>query len=361
MKRYLVIFAFGLLFSAQAQSEFMLSKSVFVHVAEPNTLEFQKNEFAYFPAGTRLYKGDEHKNHLGARRQLVFSEYGIAAYIKSGMFWNSEDIQRLRNEGGDKWVFITRQKDVIAEISDKVRLVIGFSRGEKYPLVEEEEDSFSIKVGKNKIPGLGDSVNYQVIIPRKHGKLVNLSKGLSPEEAATFKLSVVDGVSGIKKPCNTTTAIATKYGGSASGEVGFSLKKFWLGLTAKGEVRAETETSKLEEFDKNMNVSRKYYTRSHQPGIYKLTRYKSCGGNQDISYIYTSKDIDEVTVSKELVQDTPVAIDKRTSQVLISCPKQYFAYYDELIEWEFDHEEIPFIISSTAKFKAIANSKCLQP
>ena len=343
-----------------ASGDFVISKSVFVQLAEPNTHAFQEYKFTYFPAGTRLIKGDMNKEYRGSIRQLVFSENGIAAYIKEGMYWNSDQIEKLRQQGGDKWVFITRQKDVVAKISDEVKLIIGFSRSEKYPLFEESEESFTVKVGKNKIPGLGESVNHKIALPRKNGNLVDLSKQLSLSDAAIYKLSVIDGISGIKKPCNTKTAKATKYGGSLTAEVGFSLQKFWLALTAKGEVNASTETSKIEEFDENENVSREYYTRSDQSGVYKLTRYKSCSGIQDIKYIYTNKDVDEITISREWANNTPVSISDRTGQVLITCPQQYFAYFDELLEWEFDSEEIPFVIANTAKFKSLTSPGCIE-
>jgi len=346
---------------AFSSNDLLVSKSVFVQLAEPSTHKFQSKEFTYFPAGTRLYKGDLYETYRGSKRHLVYSEDGIAAYIKEGLYWDKEQLSYLQRTGGNKWVFITRQKDIVAKISDEVKLVIGFSRGEKYPLVEESENSFTIKVGKNKIPCLGESINYQVTIPRKNGTLVDLSNKLTPQEAASFKLSIIDGISGIKKPCNTKTAIASKYGGKVSGTVGFSLKKFWLELTAKGELNATTEKSKLEEFNKDVNVSRKYYTREYQSGLYKITRYKSCGGGQDIKYIYTNKDINEITISKEWAKDTPVVVDSRTGQVLITCPKQYFDFYDELLEWDFDSEEIPFIIANTAKFKSLTSTSCMKP
>ncbi len=227
--------------------------------------------------------------------------------------------------------------------------------------MEETEESFLIKVGERKIPGLGDSVNYQVDIPRKNGNLVNLSKKLTLKESAIYKLSIVDGISGIKKPCNTETAIAKKHGGSASAGVGFSLEKFWISLTAKGEIHASTETNKLEQFPKDSNISREYYTREDQSGVYRLTRRKVCSGNQSISYIYTNPDIEEITISEEWAKNSSLATDSRTKQILVSCTNQYFKYYDELIGWDFSPSEIPFVISKTAKFKSLTNPECINP
>jgi hypothetical protein len=66
---------------AIASGDFVISKSVFVQLAEPNTHAFQEYKFTYFPAGTRLIKGDMYNEYRGSTRQLVFSENGIAAYI----------------------------------------------------------------------------------------------------------------------------------------------------------------------------------------------------------------------------------------------------------------------------------------
>ena len=280
---------------------------------------------------------------------------------KQGQYWTPEGIKLLYNEGGKNWVFIARSMDVIAKISEKVKLVIGFSRGERYPLVEETEDSFVIKIKNDKIPVLGESGSYDVNLPRNIGKLVNLTKPLTPEESAIFKLSVVDGISGIKKPCNTETAIAKKYGGSASAAAGLSLDKFWIFLTAKGEIHASTETSKLEQFPKDSNISREYYTRDTRSGVYKLTRNKACSGNQGIKFVYTNPDIEEITISEEWANNSNLATDKRTKQIFISCPQQYFKYFDELIEWNFEPSEIPFVISKTAKFKSLSTPGCTSP
>jgi hypothetical protein len=69
---------------------------------------------------------------------------------------------------------------------------------------------------------------------------------------------------------------------------------------------------------------------------------------------------DEITISREWADNTPVAISDRTGQVLITCPQQYFAYFDELLEWEFDSEEIPFVIANTAKFKSLTSPGCIE-
>ncbi len=358
MKLYIknICFVGFTLFASAVQCEQLISKSVFVQQADPVTHKFLKNEFSYFPAGTKLIKGNMTFNHKGSSRRLVYADNGIVAYIPDGMYWDSGQINSFKREGGNKWVFITRSKDIVAKLSDEVRLVMGFSRGEKYPLIEENENAFIVKVGKRKLSSLGNDINYQVSIPRKNAKLVDLSKPLTRNDTSVFKLSVIDGIAGIKKSCNTTIAKASKYGGKVSGEVGFSLEKFWVSLTAKGEVSAESETSKLEEFEKNENVSREYYTREYQTGIYKLTRYKACGANQDFKYIYTNTDIDEISISKDWAGKLPK--DSRTGQVLITCPKQYFDYFDELTAWNFDPGEVPFIISHTAKFKSLTSSDC---
>lgn len=356
--KFLVVLS-ALLFPMYSHAEFVISKSVFVQLAKPHSDKFDENNFSYFPAGTKLIKDKKTHFYNGSNRHLVTSEDGIRAYITEGMFWDKGNIESLKNEGGDKWVFISRTKDVTAKISNEVKLVIRFSRGEKYPLLEENEDNFIIKVGDEKISGFGKDSILQISIPRKHANLVDLSRSLTRKDAARFKLSMIDGITGIKKPCNTKTAIASKHGGKLDAEVGFSLTKFFTELNLSGEVSVSTETSRLEEFSKTDNVSRSYYTRDFENGIFKITRFKSCGTGQDFRYIYTNRNIDEITISKNWATHLPKA--KRTSQVFISCPEQYFNYFDELIEWNFSSEEIPFVISQTAKFKSLTSSNCIQP
>jgi len=277
----------------------LISKSVFVQVAAPETYEFQTNVFTYFPAGTRLYGGELRVEYLGSVRRLVYSESGITAYIKEGMYWNHDQLQYFRRIGGDKWVFITRPKDIIVPVADNVKLVIGFTRGEKYPLIEESDGSFIITVGKDKMSGVVESFDRNITLPRKYGTVVDLSKELTPQEASRFKLSIIDGISGIKKPCNTKTAIAAKHRGEAGATVGFSLKKFWLSLSAAAEISASMEKSDIEEFDKNTSVLRRYYARDSQSGVYKITRYTACKGISDREYIYTNPEMNEVVVSRK--------------------------------------------------------------
>lgn len=362
MKNKLLLFLFILFPSvAFASNELLISKSVFVQVATPETYEFQTNVFTYFPAGTRLYKGDLAVSYRMSIRRLVFSESGVAAYIKDGMYWDNDQLQSLRRTGGDKWVFITRPKDIIVSIADGVRLVVGFSRGEKYPLVTESDGSFIIKVGKDKIPGVDKSFVRNISIPRANGAMVDLSKNITPREAAGFRLSVVDGISGIRKPCNTKTAIASRHGGAVEASAGFSLKKFWLWLGAKGEIKASYEKSNVEEFDKNTNVIRRYYVRDFRPGVYKVTRYTACEGAPDRSFTYTNPDMNEVVISRKWGEKTHLDLDWLRGLPLITCPRQYFDFYDALVESSFNDKEIPFIISQTAIFRSLTSSSCSKP
>ncbi len=343
---------------AFASNELLISKSVFVQIAAPETYEFQTNVFTYFPAGTRLYKGDLAVSYRGSIRQLVFSESGITAYIKEGMYWDQDSLRYMRRVGGDKWVFITRPKDVIVSISDGVRLVIGFTRGEKYPLVKESDGAFIIRVGKDKVPGVNASFYRDITLPRKNGTMVDLSKTLTPQEAASFKLSIIDGIKGIKKPCNTKTTIASRHGGEAGASAGFSLKAFWLGLNARGEINATNEISQIEEFDKDTNIVRRYYTREFQSGVYEVTGYQGCTGSPDVRYIYTNKDTGEITISRAWAEKKHLIVDDFTGLPLITCPRQYFKYYDALVERSLKEEEIPFIISKTAHFSSLTSSSC---
>ena len=110
----------------------------------------------------------------------------------------------------------------------------------------------------------------------------------------------------------------------------------------------------MEEFDKNTNVTRTYYTRAKQLGVYRLTKYQKCiGATQYISHIYTNPDNEEIIIERDWAKRLELKIDRRTGEVLVTCPPQYFALRDELIGRGFREDEIPFIISSVAKFKNV--------
>ena len=336
---------------AYAMEENLIAKSAFMHLAGPETRRLDERHFAYLPAGTRIIRLDETVTYRGAKRYLILTESGLWGYIKEGLFWDSNSVEAFKKTG--PIVFIKRQIDITVQISEELQLKVRFTRGETYRLVEEKETSFVIDLAESdKLKTIAPNKSLPVSIPRDYANLARLDTELDRNEIHFYELSIVDGIKGIRKPCNTTQVKASRAGGAVG--AGFDLSKFFSFLSAKGNVEASTETEKLEEFERGINVTRTYFTRHGTRGIYRLTRYQNCSGaTQYVHYVYTNPDNEEVTIDKEWAESLGLSTDKRTGQVLVTCPPQYFAFKDELIARGFRENEIPFIISSVAKFKKV--------
>ncbi len=336
---------------AYAMEENVIAKSAFVHLADPETRHLDERHFAYLPAGTRIVRRDEAVTYRGAKRYLILTESGLWGYIKEGLFWDKHSIDAFMVSGPT--VFIKRQIDITVQISEELQLRVRFTRGETYRLVEERETSFVIELGEsNKLKTIAPDKSLLVDIPRDYANLVRFDTELNRSEIRSYELSIVDGIKGIRKPCNTTQVKASRVRGAVG--AGFDLAKFFSFLSAKGNVEASTETEKLEEFDREINVTRTYFTRHGTKGIFRLTRYQNCSGaTQYVHFVYTNPDNEEVAIDKEWAESVGLNTDKRTGQVLVTCPPQYFAFKDELIARGFREDEIPFIISSVAKFKQV--------
>jgi hypothetical protein len=339
---------------AYAAEENVIAKSAFIHLADPETRQLDERHFAYLPAGTRIIKLDETVTYRGAKRHLILTESGLWGYIKEGLFWDKNSVDAFKESGPT--VFIKRQIDVTVQISEELQLKVRFTRGETYRLIEEKETSFVIELAESdKLKTIAPDKSLPVSIPRDHANLVRFDPELGRDEVHFYELSIVDGIKGIRKPCNTTQVKASRARGAAG--VGFDLTKFFSFLSAKGTVEASTETEKLEEFDKDINVTRTYFTRRGTGGIYRLTRYQNCSGaTQYIHYVYTNPDNEELTINREWAESVGLKTDKRTGQVLVTCPPQYFAFKDELLARGFREDEVPFIISSVAKFKKVGTT-----
>lgn len=337
-----------------AAQENLIAKSGFIHVSEPGSNAFDERRIAYIPAGTRIIKFDEAITYRGSKRYRLLTETGLWGYIKEGLFWNKARVTSFSTRGAT--VFVKRRLDITSRISEDLQIKIRFTRGEAYRLLDEKETHFVIELsGADKLRNIATNVSLQVNIPRENASLVRFDSVLRQEDINYFQLSIVDGIKGIRKPCNTTQAKASRVAAGAG--VGFDLSKFFTFLSAKGGVEASTETEKLEEFDEDTNVTRTYYTRPGQSGVYRITKYQKCiGATQHIHYIYTNPDNEEIIVDKDWAERANLKTDRRTGQVLVTCPPQYFAFKDELIGRGFREDEIPFIISSVAKFKKVGTS-----
>ncbi len=336
---------------AYAIDENLVAKSAFIHLADPETHHFDERHFTYLPAGTRIIRLDKTFPYRGANRYLILTESGIWGYIKEGLFWDKNSVEEFKEKAPT--VFIKRQIDITVKISEELQLKVRFTRGETYRLVEEKETVFIIDLGdSDKLKEIAPNKSLQVNIPRDYANLVRFDTEIDRNETHFYGLSIVDGIKGIRKPCNTVQVKASRARGVVG--AGFDLSKFFSFLSAKGNVEASTETEKLEEFDRNINVTRTYFTRHGTRGIYRLTRYQNCSGaTQYVHFVYTNPDNEELTINKEWAESVRLSTDKRTGQVLVTCPAKYFAFQDELIDRGFREDEIPFIISSVAKFKKV--------
>ncbi|MCP4492077.1 MAG: hypothetical protein GY820_32940 [Gammaproteobacteria bacterium] len=82
----------------------------------------------------------------------------------------------------------------------------------------EDEDTISFQVSDSKnIGSLPKSLIPLVTVARENAKYVDYDKKLAYAEINDLNVSVIDGVSGIKKRCNTKEITATKKSGVAGG------------------------------------------------------------------------------------------------------------------------------------------------
>lgn len=345
-----IAFAITVPTKSWSAEQMAIAKSTFIHRIQSEAGEIDARYFAYIPAGTRLMLFDVQKSYHGNTRRLVLTESGIWGYVKQRFYWDKTGIDDFRRN--KKNVFINRQRETLIDISEDLQFRIIFTRGEVYPLVEESEGGFKIELRKSgKLRGaIEESIIPIVTIPREYAVLVDFDAPLTRGTIREFKTSIVDGIKGIRKPCGTEQAQASRV--ATGGEAGFDLSEFFSWLAVKGNIEASTENNKLEQFSTDKNVSRSYYTRRGQVGVYKITRIQGCaGGDLHLEYIYTNPDVDEITVNEEWAKSVNLDTDSRTGQVLVTCPAQYFKFEDELQARGFRLDEIPFLISNVARFK----------
>ncbi len=361
MARIAHLLGIGLLLiaaSAAAAERAALARSTFIHAIDAPNDGIDPRHFAYLPAGTRLQIFPRSLRHRGAKRYLVLTEDGLWGYIKSGNYWTGGQLDYFRRER--LGVFIQRDYDLLVDVSEQLALRIRFTRGETHHLDSQSDDHYRIAISAHKNLGLPAELVPPVDLPREQAVLVDFS-ALKEQRAAdfnAFRRSVFDGISGIRKRCNTEVTTASKVGGE--GSASFSLSTFFDLLSAEARVEASHDSERLEHFDRDTNVTRSFYTRDGLPGLYKITRLKGCApGQQQLSFIYTDPNNEEITISREWAEAQELAVDATTGQVLVSCPEQYFAYRDRLQAHNLPPADLPFLIARTAKFKSLTDSQCL--
>jgi hypothetical protein len=349
----------GLLLQTMAASadEPALAKSTFIHALDNPAGQLDRRHFAYVPAGTRMVLFPRSVQHNGSERRLVLTEDGQWGFIKSDLYWSGDQLAYFRRENLN--VFIQRNYSVLAEVSDALAFRIRLTRGETHHLDSQDDEHYRVAISEQKELGIPAKLVPVVKLPRAQATLVDFDRldGMRAEDFHGFRRSVFDGIAGLRKRCNTETTSATKIGGSAS--AGFSLSAFFESLSVEASVEASSESESLERFARDVNVTRDFYTRNGQVGLYKITRIKGCdGGNQQLSFIYTDPNNEEITIDREWAEAQQLPTDGNTGQVLVTCPEQYFAYRDQLVAHNLPAEDVPFVISHTAKFKKLTDSDC---
>lgn len=333
-----------------------VSKSTFIHRINNPDEDIDQRNFAYLHAGTRIALYDKTIQFRGSTRRLVLSENGIWGFIKINNYWDEEGLYYF--EKNELNTFITRTHDVVVDVSPELSFRLRFSRGEVHKLESEDEDSVTFEVSKQKNVGnLPRSIIPLVTIPRINSAIVDYSATFSSSAANDFQVSIIDGISGIKKRCNTKEVSATKISGNAGGSVGFDLSKFFASLSIKAGVEVSKESEKIEIFEKNENVTRTYFTRSGESGLYKFTRIKGCGSLDKEKFIFTPPDNQEVVLDVNWSKENGLKADSTTGRTLVTCAEQYFSYYDKLFDQGVEERDIPFLISHTGKFKQL-DAKC---
>lgn len=333
-----------------------VSKSTFINRIDSSGDKLDSRYFAYVEAGTRVLLYDKTTRWRGSKRRLILTEHGLWGYIKENNYWGKDGIYYFKKNNLN--TFISRRHDVFAEVSKELSFRITFTRGEVHEFESEDEDTVSFQVSESKDMGsLPSSLVPIVTVPRENVRYVDYDQSLKYIRINDLSLSIIDGISGIKKRCNTVEVTASKKSGIASGNVGFDISKFFTSLSIKAGVEVSKTSESIESFNKDENVTRKYFTRHEEPGLYKLTKIKGCSSLDKEKYIFTPPDNQEIIIDEIWATKNNLSVDPRTGQVLVTCAEQYFGFYDSVLEQGIQERDIPFVISQTAKFKKL-DSKC---
>lgn len=363
------------------KGEIILSKSTFIYLADPDTQALDSYNFAYLPAGTRLRYEGKSITEFGKRRFLVHSETGSYGYIREDQIWN---LTASTTPTGKIGIFQRKYKHE-GSVQNIMSFEIYFSRGEKYVVLDREIDSWLIQVDLNDkftndkgtpifelTPGTRVTLNINV--PTEYLTVIDFSKlgktaastidggsGLQPAAASSgqpgnadvvfpslFRKSIIDGIAGIEKPCNTKNnrIIRTNVGG------GLDIEKFFVSLGFS----AKQETEEIEVFPETKNVTRTYYTRDGT-GVYRLTQYKDCAtGHYEYSFLKPGND--EVNITQTWAEQNSLGLDNATGKIKVTCPPQYFAFEDALIQQGFNRTESTFIISKIGRWRDLSDAGC---
>jgi hypothetical protein len=326
--------------------ENIISKSTVAYIADARKKDLQPAGVIYLPSGTRLVKKSKAVNYRGLNRRLVLTEEGLWVYIIDSPehYWSKK---YLNDELGTEQFALIRKKYINSiKIGETVSLNVTLTRGETYIITEDLGDYVKIKVDNRKLGSLGSNVSYNIEVPRSHVKLIDLSKTITEEQIKYFKKSIIDGVAGIEKPCDTNEISAIRIGEESG--FSFDIAKLFAHL----KIDQSYEKTKTEEFGKDVSVTRWYYKR-HDGELYRITKVQACSGNQYVSYKVVAPGNIEINISHDWAKSLSLATNNVTGQVLVSCAIEYFRLEEKLLERGFQEEDLSFIISRTANFKGI--------
>lgn len=334
--------------------ETVVSLSTFIHLADAQDHYLQPRGFAYLPAGTRVLEFDHTVTYHGAQHHLILTEAGLWGYIREGQFLDTAQLDELRAKS-NKWFFVTREHILPITLKKGVELRLRMTRSERYPVVAEREKGVEVLVTADKLP-IPFLDNLTALIPRRLGRVVDLSRSLAREEVADFRRSRVDGVFGVSKPCGTQRVVTTRV--RATGAVSTTLDTFFRWLAGHASIDAEVEVRQLETFPANLSVRRRYYAHRGERGLYRLTEVQGCDGGQSVTSTYVDPADREITLDASWAHSSSLPVDRHTGRPLVTCPQQYFRLHDAIAERGFTEEEIPFLISRAARFRKINGGEC---
>ena len=331
--------------NAVAAEQFMVSKSTTMYLADSKSRQLQPRGLMYLPAGVRLIGFDKKITYRGLLRRLILTETGLWGYIIVGSkhYWSGAAIDDFKKS--NNIVFVKRKFAVTIPLGTSVGLAVTLTRGEFYPLKEDLGETIKILIGKRKIGEKFGTLAFEVPVERDYLSALNLNTPFRSQDINPYSKSIIDGIAGIEKACDTRQVTGIRFGERA----GFSLERFFVELGISQSV----ERSRTEQFGENVSVTRTYYSRLNRSGRYTITKIQSCRGRQTITYRVVAPDNRNITIDEEWAKEVGLKTDRRTGQILVSCAPYYSKLASELSKRGFLDDENPFIISRTASFNGI--------
>ncbi len=349
----LTLFSWPILGNAQTVDPLeptFIAKSTFVFLADATNKNIQPKGSAYLPAGTRFLAFDTTKDYLGSKRRLILTEDGIWAYIidSDNYYWNPSRIDFFRE---NKQIVIVRQKfSTSTKLSEAIALTITLTPSELYRFIRETEQGLVIAIDNNKLPQLQPSILLEVTVPTEYARRWQDTDKLSLKDIHPYQETMLNDVFSIHKDCDSNQINTV----TAGGGIGIDLSKFFAHL----KLDASAETKTIQDFGADVNVTRWYYKRFGQSGLYSVTKKVDCKGSQEWTYSFTNPSFQEVIFNAGIAAKYKLAQDGTTGQMLATCSEQYFSIEKVLLENSFPLDEIPFIISRTARFKDLNITSC---